>query len=377
MKSINDILIIGGGVIGLTTAFRLAQQNVSVTLIDRQQVGLEASWAGAGMLPPGNLANATTPEARLRSYSHLHWDELSDTLKELTGIDNGYRRCGAIEVYAPAEQDAFNVQVSDWQAEGTVVEDLNRDDLESFVPGLDEQFQTGVRLPNFGQVRNPRHLKALAAACQNMGVHIVENAEFLRLTVSATQPARVVASMPNRVFHADRICLAAGSWTTGLLETIDVELPVKPVRGQMVQLKAEKLPFTHVIEQGRKYLVTRADGLILVGSTEEHVGFEKKNTSEGVAGLLKFAESIVPKLRNAEVVRCWAGLRPGSPDELPFLGQIPQFENLFVAAGHFRSGLQMSAGSARVIADLMLNSTPEIDLAGLTFDRILRSGTQL
>jgi glycine oxidase len=361
-----DVLIVGGGVIGLTTAYRLALQHVSVTVVDRQAIGREASWAGAGMLPPGNLANAHTPESRLRSYSHQLWPALSADLKQRTGIDNGYRRCGAIEVFGADERDVFHSQVMCWRKEGIEIDDLDRAGLEMHAAGLDDRFQSGVFLPHFGQARNPRHLKSLAAACQQLGVEIVEYVDDL--TLQSTENGVVSAQSPSRRFSADRVCVAAGSWTPRILEPLNITLPVKPVRGQIAQIRVPQLSFSCVVEQGRRYLVPRPDGLILVGSTQEYVGFEKRNTTEGVAGLLSFAESIAPELGGAEVVRCWAGLRPGSPDELPFLGQVPDFENLFVGAGHFRSGLQMSPGTGHILADLLMDRVPEIALDGLSCD---------
>lgn len=319
------------------------------------------------MLPPGNLAGATTPEARLRSYSHELWAPLSATLKDRTRIDNGFRRCGSVELSSVENGDALKHQAAAWKAEGINVEQFNRTELEKRVPDLSDDFQRGVYLPDFGQARNPRHIKALVAACRQMGVEIIEDAEQLTLTSTGQ---RVEAIMPGRKFLVGRICVTAGSWSSKVLEPLGFTLPVKPVRGQMAQLQVTQLPFTCVIEQGRRYLVPRSDGLILVGSTEEHVGFEKRNTTEGVAALLQFAESVAPELGGAEMVRCWAGLRPGSPDELPFLGAVPDFDNLFVGAGHFRSGLQMSPGTGAILADLLLDRTPAIDLAGLTCDRI-------
>ena len=360
----SDILIVGGGVIGLTTAYHLAQRHVSVTVVDRQAVGQEASGAGAGMLPPGNFQNAKTPEARLRAYSHQLWTDLSTDLLQRTGIDNGYRRCGAVEVCSTPGQRELESQVAGWRDEGIVVEDLDRLGLESKIAGLNEEFCSGVFLPDFGQARNPRHLKSLATACRQLGVEIVEHADHLSLHVSDNNV--VSAKMPTRRFVADQICVTAGSWSAQLLESVCFALPVRPVRGQVVQLLLPQLPFSCVVEMGRRYIVPRADGLILIGSTEEYAGFEKRNTSEGVSGLLRFAESIAPELKDAEVVRCWAGLRPGSPDELPFLGRVPGFENLFVGAGHFRSGLQMSPGTGAVLADLLMNHSPAIDLDGLT-----------
>ena len=362
-----DILIIGGGVIGLSTAYNLAGQGVSVSVVDRQQVGREASWAGAGMLPPGQLRNATTPEARLRSFSHTLWEQLSADLKNRTGIDNGYRRCGAIEICANDDAVAFEQQVREWQAEGIAVERVDRAAMETRVPDLHKDFHDGIFLPDFGQARNPRHLKALAGACRQLGVDIVEDVE--QLTLQARN-GRVEATTTARHFSTDRLCVTAGSWSTQILAPLGVALPVRPVRGQMAQLRMAQIPFSCVIELGRRYIVPRTDGLILVGSTEENVGFEKRNTTEGISGLLKFAESVVPELGQAEVLRCWAGLRPGSPDGLPFLGRVPEFENLFVGAGHFRSGLQMSPGTGAILSDLLLDRTPAISVDGLACDRI-------
>ena len=365
MQHGSDILIIGGGVIGLSTAFRLAEQGVSVTVVDRQRVGTEASWAGAGMLPPGVSATAATPEARLRSYSYEMWEQFSTQLKELSGIDNGYRKCGAVEV--GLDGAAVDLQIKQWQREGLCCDPLDRVALERHVPGLHQQFQYGAFLPEFAQVRNPRHLKALTTACQSMGVEILEDVGHVSI---CAQGRAVEVTTPLRRFGAERVCLTAGSWTGQILKPLGVELPVAPVRGQIAQLRVSRLPFSCVIEQGRRYMVPRADGLILVGSTEEHVGFEKRNTAEGVSGLLGFAESIVPELGAAEVVRCWSGLRPGSPDELPFLGRTPGYDNVFVGAGHFRSGLQMSPATASILADLMLDRTPAINLDGLDLTRI-------
>jgi len=369
VNSSTDILIIGGGVIGLTTALKLAEQGRAVTVVDRQSVGREASWAGAGMLPPGNLSCASTPEARLRSYSHDMWEDLAALLKDRTGIDNGFRRCGAVEL--PTDDGLFGEQVQAWQAERLRVQTLDRIGLEQHVPGLHETFMEGVVLSDFGQVRNPRHMKALAVACRDRGVEIVEYVDGLRL--AAGTDGFVTASTFDRTFAADRICVTAGSWTNQVLAPLSISLPVKPVRGQIALLKTNRLPFSCVVEQGRRYLVPRTDGLILVGATEEHVGFEKRTTADAISELLTFAASLVPELGKAEVVKCWAGLRPGSPDELPFLGRVPKFKNLLVGAGHFRSGLQMSPGTGALLADLLVDREPQISMDGLTYDRAVAS----
>ncbi len=362
-----DILLIGGGVIGLTTALKLADRGVSVTLLDRQATGREASWAGAGILPPGNLTNATTPESRLRSYSHSLWNDLAADLYERTGIDNGYHVCGALEVCTSETRAQFAEHVDGWNEEGVRVDRLTRPDAERHVADLNTAILEAVFLPDCAQIRNPRHVQALKAACLLRGVEIFEHAEGL--TLQATGERITAVRIHDREFQFDQICITAGAWSTSILRTLGLSIPVKPVRGQIAQLQLPVQPFRCIVEHGRRYIVPRRDGLILVGSTEEDAGFVKQNTTEGVAELLAFATMLVPSLAQAEVVRTWAGLRPGSPDELPLLGAVPGFMNLFLGAGHFRSGLQMSPASGTILADVMLGRPPAISLDGLSVDR--------
>ncbi len=344
--------------IGLSTALRLADEGVSVTLVERQQVGHGASWAGAGMLPPGTsdtVPGGDTPEDRerfLRSLSNTLWPEFSERLREQTGIDNGFRRCGAVELGESVEE--LDRQYEVWRREGIEAERLDdRSALERHVPGLSPDFGQAVWLPQFCQVRNPRHLKAVEAACRLSGVEIVEDVADVCLEA---QGSTVAVRTSERRFQADRVCLTTGCWTGQLLGRLGIDLPVEPVRGQVVQLRLPQLPFRCVIEQGRRYLVPRPDGLILVGSTEERVGFDRRTTNSGVRGLLDFAAELVPELSAAEPVRQWAGLRPGSPEGLPFLQRIGAFDNLYVGAGHFRSGLQMSPATALLLASALMGS---------------------
>jgi len=364
-----DILIAGGGVTGLTTAFLLAREGASVLVLDRSETGREASWAGAGMLPPGNVPLSTSPEARLRSLSHSLWPEYAAQLQELSGIDNGYRVCGSVLLFASlAEAEAAAGQ---WRKDGTdahVLSDSQRDDL---VPGLDKSKAAAIFLPQFAQVRNPRHLKALRNACELAGVQFREQTETLKFNVRGQRIHSV--QTPAEHFDCPQICLTAGAWTAGLMAELGVPVPVKPIRGQIVQLQVAKLPFQCVLEEGRRYLVPRTDGLVLIGSTEEDVGFLKANTVDGVSGLLDFATSLLPELRYAEIARTWSGLRPGSPDELPLLGRVPGFDNLWIGAGHFRSGLQMSPGTALILSQLILGNSSPISLEGFAADRFRKS----
>lgn len=362
-----DCVIVGGGVIGLTTAWTLAEQGVSVAVVERSLVGQEASWAGAGMLPPGNLALAKTAESRLRSLSHTLWSDVSASLLEMTGIDNGYRVCGSLFLSATDNTDELGLCAKSWQDERVDFERLSRTEIEHHVRDLHSSFTQGVFLPDYAQVRNPRHLKAVRAACLQRGVVLHEEAGGLQFHCEGDKIRSV--SWCDHKITCGQVCVTAGAWSAELMRQFGIRIPVYPVKGQIVQLQSATLPFHCLIEVGRRYLVPRSDGLILAGSTEEDTGFQKNTTSEGVAGLLQFAFGMVPALRDAQLLRTWAGLRPGTPDELPLIGRVPDFQNLFLGAGHFRSGLQMSLGTARLLSDLILDLSPAISLEGLHCER--------
>lgn len=368
VNSAFDHVIVGGGVIGLTTALLLAEQGARVGVIDRQSCGREASWAGAGMLPPAGVVCCDgDPEVRLRSYSHSMWQKLSADLKERTGIDNGYHVCGAFEIALPETKPQLLSQIDKWVHEGIQVQPLDSLQTRQHFPELNPRHSEGYFLPDFAQVRNPRHLRALRKACLQKQVSIFEHEEVCdfetvheRLNAVLTRKYRIACG---------QLCVTAGAWSGALLKTVPgFRIPVVPVRGQIIQLRAA-LRVSHVIELGKQYIVPRQDGLFLVGATEENAGFCNSTTQEGFTGLFEFVSQLFPDHTNLEVIRTWAGLRPCSPDELPLIGRVPKFTNLFLAAGHFRSGLQMSPGTAAIVCDLMLGRQPYVSLAGLEVDR--------
>ncbi|MGQ0635335.1 MAG: glycine oxidase ThiO [Planctomycetaceae bacterium] len=368
MTTVHDVLVIGGGVIGLSLAYELAGQGGRCAVIDQRDLGQESSWAGAGILPPGNLSGALTPEARLRAVSHELWPQWSARLLEETGIDNGFVRCGGLEVCCDEPGDPLDAEYRRWYDEGVAVEKLSGAALFNSEPALTRRATSALRWPEMGQVRNPRHLKALIAACARRHVALLPGtpvSEFIRdrekIVAAQTLAGRLTAGS---------FVVATGAWSAPLLTHVGCRVAVQPIRGQIVLLACDACPASQIIQVGPRYLVPRSDGRILVGSTEEAVGFDKRNTAEGVGGLIEFAISLVPDLRYATVERTWAGLRPYSADGLPYLGRATGIENLFVAAGHFRTGLQMSPGTAHVMAQLILGRATTIPLDCYAVDRV-------
>ncbi|MEO2090369.1 MAG: FAD-dependent oxidoreductase, partial [Gemmataceae bacterium] len=236
-----------------------------------------------------------------------------------------------------------------WEAEGITFE---------FLPSPPAPRPAGARgiylLPDFAQVRNPWHLRALVAACERVGV-----------TLRPHTPIDPADLRPDR-----RYLLAAGAWAGEFLRPLGVALPVQPVRGQIVLFRCPRPPVPHIVMHGKRYLVPRPDGRVLVGSTEEpEAGFEKANTPEGVGDLKRFAFDLCPELRTAEVEKTWAGLRPGSPDGLPFIGPVPGRPNVVAAVGHFRAGVQLSIGTALMVREMFGGPPSGISLDEFRLDR--------
>lgn len=358
-----DVLILGGGVIGLTTAYFLAREGVNVTVIDKGDFGQEASWAGAGILPPGNPARARSPVDRLRAESSARFPALSAELRDRTGIDNGYLRCGGLEFFGKGDDLAED----EWCGEGVACERIDEEACRRMEPTLAPGLGDANSLPELAQLRNPRHLQALLAACESVGVRL--HAGWLAHAFEM-RGQRVLAVATNTgLMSANRFLVAAGAWSDALLGSLGWRPGIRPIRGQIALLNTGVAKFRRVLMLGSRYLVPRADGRVLTGSTEEDVGFVKRTTADAIQSLVSFAISLVPGLAEAELERCWAGLRPGSPDGLPFLGPVPGYDNCFVAAGHFRAGIQLSPGSALLMKELLLGQEPTVRWEPFRLDR--------
>jgi glycine oxidase len=375
----DDCLILGGGVVGLSLAYELAAVGLKVHLIDRAAPGQEASWAGAGILPPGNPRAARTPDDQIAGLAYELHPQWSERLREETGIDNGYRRCGGLYLATDAQGEQELQWHGDyWRALEVSAERLSSAEVAQLEPALapngkSSTIRSALWLREEAQLRNPRHLKALEAGCRQRGVRISADTTAEGFDVRGGRVHAVRTS--NGLLSAETVCVAGGAWSGDLLVQLGVSAALRPIRGQMVLLACPRPPIERVVNVGRRYLVPRDDGRVLVGSTEEDAGFQKCTTAEGVAGLLRFALELAPTLSDAVVERTWAGLRPETPDGRPYIGRIPGLDNAFVATGHFRQGLLLSPATAVVLGQLMRGETPQVALDEFRADRnVGRSG---
>jgi len=355
-----DVVVVGGGVIGLSVAWELAVAGLQVSVLDQSGIGQEASWAGAGMIPPGDLYHSATHQ--LAVLSMQRWPEISAALKSETGLDNGYTRCGGMlldDGRSPAQQ------AEAWKKLHLTVELLDSRQLHDRVPAFGPEIISAAWLPDMAQVRNPHHLQALHAACLTRGVQFFPHEKVVGWE---RQGDRLLAAVTEKNRYAgDQFLVATGAWGSQLLSSLNVEIPIEPVHGQIALLRAEKPLFSFVIEAGKHYLVPRRDGRILIGATEERIGFQKRNTDEAIAALRRFAATVMPALEHLPLEKSWSGLRPWSGLDHPSLGRVPEFSNLLLSLGHFRAGLSNSPGTALILRQLFLDEPPTIDIAGLSW----------
>jgi glycine oxidase len=308
------------------------------------------------------------PYQQLTGLSHALHAQWAKRLRDQTGIDTGHARCGGLYL---ARNDSAATELQQFaehhRRRNIAAQWLEADEIAHHEPALAwRQLRGACLLADECQLRNPRHVKALLAGCQAQGVTIESGRPIDDFMIRG---GRVTAACSlGEELTADQFCITSGAWSRGLLDRLHCPAPIKPIRGQIALLSGPRV-LTRVINDGHRYLVPRADGRVLVGSTEEDAGFDKRNTAEAIANLLAFAVELFPALRHHTVERNWAGLRPGNGDGFPYLGRLPNLENAFVAAGHYRHGLHLSPGTAVVMAQLLLGQELSLDLTPFRIDR--------
>jgi glycine oxidase len=366
-----DVIIAGGGVIGCAIAYYLADAGAKVTIVERGEVGGEASGTSAGLLAPLELSVEQGPLPDLCLASLPLHPPLADALREETGIDVEYLRSGILRVTL-SDEDADDLQalVKRQPAEG-VMEWVDPEALRRLEPRL-AATRGGVYSPQYHQVNAHRLTQALAQAAVARGAALRQG---VAVTGFVTNGSRVTGvRTDDGSMTAGHVILAAGAWTAALGRRLGVALPVKPMRGQMLAFPDFSSPLRHILlGEDRGYLAPKVNGFLFVGSTVEDVGFRKNTTAKGLASLRRMAATLVPSLAYAEVASDWAGLRPGSPDDLPILGPVPGWEGLSVASGHFRKGILLAPITGRLMAQWLTQGKTETPLEAFSPGRFAAS----
>lgn len=353
-----EAVIAGGGLIGGAIALELALAGVRVAVFDQGKPGQEASWAGAGILSPAPESPATIPLVPLGKASMALYPEFVARVEEVSGHDVGFRAKGALEaLFSRDAARELSTHVALQHGWGLKAEAISAEDARELEPGLSPEVEAAVLRPDEASVDNRALTQAVLEAARKSGAEIFAHRKVQGIWREKGHCSGL--QVEKEKVSAKWTIIAAGSFSA-TLAGVDAYAPVRPAKGQMVSLRAERLKIERVLWSDKIYLVPRNDGRILAGATVEYVGFDKKVTAGGLRKILDGAIELAPDLAHARVEETWAGLRPDSPDHLPILGPA-EIEGLVIATGHFRSGILLTPITARLIREWITAQRVSVD----------------
>jgi glycine oxidase len=366
-----DVAVVGGGVVGLAVARSLLRRGAAaVTLLERAQLGAEASHAAAGMLAPQAEADRFDPFFELACAGRDLYPGFADELREETGVDIELERTGTLYL-ALTEKDEEEIEHRyRWQSRaGLEVERLSADEARRLEPCISGEVRGALRFPLDVQVENRRLLAALSAAVEKLGVRLLTETPVNSLIIERGRVQGVETSRGK--VYAPVVILAAGAWTSFLTPSGKgaPSVSIEPVRGQMLCFETRQRLARHVMYSPRGYIVPRLDGRLLAGSTTERAGFEKLVTEGGVRSITAHAEEIAPAVGRLPLIDSWAGLRPRASDDWPVLGASGEVDGLFYATAHYRNGILLAPLTGELLAEQIMTGQASPLLNAFSPDR--------
>ncbi len=347
-----DVVIIGGGVIGCAIAYFLRQQQVNVVLLERGEIGGQASGAAAGLLAPLGPLSGPGPFADLVLAGFSHLIELVPELEEVSGIQVGFERTRALRVVRnPKRVVNLQKRMEKWQPLGLHMHWLDGDEARRREPLLTPDVCAAIYAPEESQISASHLVQAYARAAQRMGADIRSQQEVHSLLKSDERVTEVHTRQGVSI-RCNFVVLASGAWAAQYAEEFDIALPVSPLHGQLLSLPQPSRHLHHIVFGDAGYLVPRGNS-VLVGATKDERGFDQTVTEQGTDWLYTTATRLVPELTGSSIQRSWSGLRPKTPDSHPIIDFLPTWKNVLVAAGHNSVGIILSAITGQCVAEMI------------------------
>ena len=354
------IAIIGCGINGLLTALELLEQGCSIQLFDQQQAGKAASWAGGGILSPMYPWRYPKAVNDLAQYGKALYQQWNAKLQPITGIDFEIHDTGML-IFDEADFEIGLSYAEQTRQPMQHAELLHQDRLQQLNPHISDQFKQALHFPHLSNIRNPRLLKSILSYLkQHPKVQFFENTWIEQFEIQHDQ-IHALKAQNGHCFQADHYVIATGSWTAHWSAQLKCSIPVKPIQGQMLLFKTPAQWLPTMCMNRVMYLIPRTDGHVVCGSSMQDLGFEHRPNLKTQQDIYHASLELVPELAQFPIVKHWAGLRPSSPEGIPYIGQMPDFKNLWANFGHFRNGLCMAPASAVLLRELMCEQALTVD----------------
>ncbi len=370
-----DVILVGGGIIGCAVAYFLAKAGVRPLVLERGEIGAEASSGAAGMLTAQAHTDAPDALFELKLASRDLYPSLVAEVQERTDVDVEYRPIGhLVPVLTATEAAEVRRRIAWQQARGLSARWLDAAEARALEPGLVPGVQGGGWFPDDHHLNNTAMTQALAGATRRLGGEVRAGCPVLDLVREGDRVVGVL-TREGRI-ASGTVVLCAGAWTQEFEAAAGIPLPIVPAKGHIAVARLESPALRRVV-YGDVYIIPRASGEHILGSTVEFVGFDKLVVNETIAWLLARAGALAPALHEAELAASWACLRPAAADGLPVLGPVPGRAGLVVATGHFRNGILLAPITGKLIAELVIHGVPSSSLRPFRPDRSFPPGPPL
>jgi glycine oxidase len=351
-----DVTIIGGGIIGCAIAYYLRKAGIDALVLERDELGGQASGAAAGLLAPLGPLSGPGPFADLLLAGFRLFPTLVPELEEASGLRLNYHQSGALRLIRnPKRLTHLRKRLAAWQPLGLQLHELSGDEARKLEPTLSDEVHAAIYAPEEAQIEAPALLHAFVEAATRLGAHFYPQRTIIQVETTHGRIHTISTAQGERI-ACNTLVVATGTWVDLCQRWFAVSLPVRPLAGQIIALSQSDPPPKRIIFGDAIYVIPRGNEVI-VGATKEETGYTASITPEGTTWLATTAARLVPELARSRVERAWAGLRPHTPDHRPILGPLPGWENVLVAVGHNSVGVMLSGITGQAITEIIIRGT--------------------